>query len=165
VSTALSTLRVASSGALLDDLLASRFLSRQWPYRVRTAGELPARLQHCAINLAPSAEWRAYADEDRVLFAVARAHSGESPSPSSETAVDVYFLDGNAAVYSAGVWAHDGKHGWWLDSVLDLCYDCDRGWWLDALFKDCAPRDETETAGGRRELRRVNHGSLLRKSQ
>jgi hypothetical protein len=81
----------------------------------------------------PDAEWRAYGDADQVFFAIARSHS-HGPQPQGALSIDVYFLDENAAVYSAGVWEHDRKHGWWLDSVLDLSYDCEHGWWLDVLM-------------------------------
>ena len=124
-----------SSGALLDDLLASRFLPRRWACRIWTGAELPSRLAHCARHLAPDAEWRAYGDEDRIFFAVARAPVG---APQSPAAIEVYFLDDNAAVYSAGVWEHDSQHGWWLDSVLELSYDSDYGWWLPALINSPA---------------------------
>jgi hypothetical protein len=67
-----------------------------------------------------------------MLFAIAVAHA--EPDVDCGLAIDVYFLDETAAVYCAGVWAYDGAHGWWLDAVLDLSFDCERGWWIDALI-------------------------------
>jgi len=129
-----------SPGACLDALLASRFLPQTWAGRILSANQLPDRLQECVRNLAPGSEWRAYGqadrgdaesgDADRIFFAIARLHRGR-PAAQSATALDVYFLDENAAVYCAGVWEHDRHHGWWLDAVLDLSYDCERGWWID----------------------------------
>ncbi len=68
------TARTPSPGACLDDLLASRFLPKQWTARIWTESALPGRLQHCARNLPPDSEWRAYGDEDRIFFA-ASGHS------------------------------------------------------------------------------------------
>jgi hypothetical protein len=128
-----------SPGASLDDLLASRFLPKQWVGRIWTAGELPTRLKGCVGNLVADAEWRAYSDEGRIFFAVARRHASVAPGASA-TAIDVYFLDSNAAVYSAGVWEYDRKHGWWMDSILGVSYDCDHGWWLEALIDRPVPK-------------------------
>jgi hypothetical protein len=125
--------RPAGVGASLDDLLASRFLPSRSATRIRCAGDLPTRLERCAKNLMSNSEWRAYGDEDRIFFAIARAHLTDERS-DAVAAIDVFFLDDNAAVYSAGVWEYDRKHGWWLDSVLDLSYDCEHGWWLDVLM-------------------------------
>jgi hypothetical protein len=127
------SLRNPSPGACLDDLLASRFLPRRWATRLWSASELPYRLERCARSLVPNCEWRAYGDQDRILFAIARAHSA-GPQAGSAAAIDVYFLDENASVYAAGVWVNEPKHGWWLDSLLDLSYDCEYGWWLDVLI-------------------------------
>jgi hypothetical protein len=122
-----------SPGACLDDLLVSRFLPKRWTARIWSVGELPGRLQPCARNLLPGLEWRAYGDEDQLFFAIARWHAAGMPDQSG-TAIDAYFLDANAVVYAAGVWEHSRSHGWWLDDVLELSYDCDRGWWLDAVL-------------------------------
>jgi hypothetical protein len=134
-----------STGVLLDELLVSRFLPRRWAYRVWTAAQLPSRLLHCVRNLGSNAVWRAYGDQEQLFFAVARAPIGE-PHSRSSAAIEVYFLDGNAAVYSAGVWEHDSKHGWWLDSVPELSYDCEHGWWLDALIDRPASTDSVAPA-------------------
>jgi hypothetical protein len=123
----------ASAGARLDDLLASRFLPRGWATRIWSACDLPRRLEHCARSLSSNTEWRAYGAEDHIFFAIAREHLS-APHAEPSAAIDVYFLDDKAAVYSAGVWEHDLKHGWWLDSVLDLSYDCEHGWWLEGLM-------------------------------
>jgi len=137
-----------SPGACLDDLLASRFLPACQAVRIRCASRLPTRLQDCARNLARDSDWRAYGDADRIFFAIARLHAAKSKSQPA-TALDVYFLDENAAVYCAGVWEHDRNHGWWLDAVLDLSYDCDRGWWFDKLTDPGASVDR-RTSGNRR---------------
>jgi hypothetical protein len=105
------TCAAVSTGARLDDLLASRFLPRSWVSRIWSASELPGRLQYCARSLAPNSEWRAYGDDEHVFFAVARAHAKDSHCDSSP-AIDVYFLDGNAEVYCAAVWEYDCRHGW-----------------------------------------------------
>jgi hypothetical protein len=103
-----------STGDRLDDLLVSRFLPRYWGSRIWSSCELPDRLEHCARNLAPNAVWRAYGDDEQMFFAIACAHQRDS-QPSSCLAIDVHFLDGNADVYSAGVWEHDAYQGWWLN--------------------------------------------------
>jgi hypothetical protein len=121
-------------GAVLEDLLASRFLSRRWARRVGSYRDLPPCLERCARGLAVDLEWRAYLDDDRLLFAVARLNCAPRRR-DPETALDVYFMDENASIYSAGVWEYDALHGWWLDAVLDLSYDCERGWWLDGLME------------------------------
>jgi hypothetical protein len=126
------TPHVASPGTCLDHLLASRFLPSRWSSPIESSSELPAPLERCARNLRADAEWRAYSDEDRILFAIARTHSLDTPADSMP-AIDVYFLDDGAAVYSAGVWEYDSKHGWWLDAVLDLSYDYQEGGCLDFL--------------------------------
>jgi hypothetical protein len=128
-----------STGARLDNLIASRFLSGRWASRVWSTSDLPGGLSRCVVNLTPGSEWRAYADGERIFFAVAREHTNAS-QVASATAIDVYFLDDTAAVYSAGVWEYDCKHGWWLDAVLDLSYDCDHGWWVDALLDRGSPK-------------------------
>jgi hypothetical protein len=146
----------ASLGACLDDLLASRFLPQCWAGRILEPSQLPDRLQQCTQNLAPDSEWRAYGDADRIFFAIARVHRAKLKSPSG-TALDVYFLDENAAVYCAGVWEHDRNHGWWLDAVLDLSYDCDRGWWFDELTDPDASIDRR--SGGDRRIEPDRRGS------
>jgi hypothetical protein len=135
-------------GACLEDLLASRFLPRRWTTRIWSASELPSRLEQCARHLAPDTEWRAYGDDERVFFAIARVHTAK-PAAQASVAIDVYFLDDNAAVYCAGVWEYDRAHGWWLDDVLDLSYDCEHGWWFESL-KDPAASDR-RTEGDRRK--------------
>lgn len=124
----------AAPGAALDDLLASRFLSKRWARRVGSPLDLPPCLERCARGLAVDLEWRAYLDDDRLLFAVARlTRAPRRRDPA--TALDVYFMDEKASIYSAGVWEYDVQHGWWLDAVLDLSYDCESGWWLDGLIE------------------------------
>jgi hypothetical protein len=134
-----------SPGASLDDLLSSRFLPKQWVGRIWAASELPTRLEGCVRNLVPNAEWRAYSDEGRIFFAVARRHAALTRAASAE-AIDVYFLDSNAAVYSAAVWEYDCKHGWWLDAILDVSYDCDHGWWPDVLMDPQTPTNPRAAA-------------------
>jgi hypothetical protein len=121
-----------SPGACLDDLLASRFLPKRWIERIWSARELPPRLRRCTRDLKPGTEWRAYGEEGRIFFAIARMHAA-GPDAGSSTAIDAYFLDENAAVYAAGVWDHDEKTGWCLDAVIEPSYDSDRGWWLGEL--------------------------------
>jgi hypothetical protein len=128
-----------SPGACLDDLLASRFLPKRWVGRIWAAVDLPSPLQDCVRNLVPEAEWRAYSDEGQIFFAIARGHAADHPAGSA-TAIDVYFLDSAAAVYSAGVWEFDRNHGWWLDALLDVSYDCERGWWLDNVVRQATTR-------------------------
>ncbi len=133
------TLRSPSTlGACLDDLLGSRFLPKRWVGRVWSVSDLPRQLQYCANLLLPDTEWRAYSDDDQLLFAVARPHIDDMEDAPG-TAIEVYFLDASAAVYAAGVWQHNLKNGWWLDSLLDLSYDCDHGWWLDRVMQPPAP--------------------------
>jgi len=135
-------------GACLDDLLGSRFLPPRWAARIWSVGELPSRLEHCARNLRPEFEWRAYGDADRIFFAIARVHAAK-PNAQPTVAIDVYFLDEKAAVYCAGVWEYDRAQGWWLDDVLDLSYDCEHGWWFEDLKVPEVPTDR-RAAGDRR---------------
>jgi hypothetical protein len=139
-------------GTCLDDLLASRFLPRRWATRIWSASELPSRLEQCARNLSDGTEWRAYGDDERVFFAIARVHTAK-PAAQATVAIDVYFLDDNAAVYCAGVWEYDSAHGWWLDDVLDLSYDCEHGWWFDSLT-DPAARDRRAEGDRRNPIER-----------
>lgn len=129
--------RIQSLGSKLDELLASRFLPRRWADRIWSAGSLPESLQHVVRNLAPRAEWRAYQYEDRIFFAVGREHRDAS-DPAGMASLDLFLMDSNAAIYSAGVWAHDRESGWWLDSVLDATFDSERGWWFDGITNPLA---------------------------
>jgi hypothetical protein len=101
----------SSTGASLDALLAARVLPRSWPARILAACELPSHFERCARDLAPDLAWRAYGEAERPLFVVARAHPFERGPPEVQ-ALDVYFLDGRAVVYRAGVWAHRDWRGW-----------------------------------------------------
>jgi hypothetical protein len=139
-----------NTGACLDDLRTSRFLPKRWVGRISAARDSPSRLGEYVRNLVPDAEWRAYSDEEQIIFAVARRHTGE---PESATAIDVYFLDGNAVVYSAGAWEFDSKHGWWLGALLDVSYDCERGWWHDGLNRQKTTRPR---ASSKRVLRPID---------
>ncbi|MEO8006563.1 MAG: hypothetical protein ABI771_16725 [Betaproteobacteria bacterium] len=124
--------RIRSLGAQLDELLASRFLPRRWADRIWSAESLPKSLQHVVRNLAPRAEWRAYQDEDRIFFAVGHEHR-DAIDPAGMASLELFLMDSNAAIYSAGVWGHDRESGWWLDSVLDATYDSEHGWWFDGI--------------------------------
>lgn len=125
--------RRTSLGAHLDQLLTSRFLPARLSHRVRVAGELPLCLARCVRNLASDTEWRAYTDDVRMFFAIARRPNDHRQGDAVAT-MDVYFLDAHAAVYSAGKWANGDGHGWWLDAVLPPSYDSLNGWWLDAVM-------------------------------
>jgi hypothetical protein len=127
------TFAAASPGAVLDDLLASRFLSKRWARRVRLQRELPACLSLCVRNLSGEVEWRAYLDDERLMFAAARMHCAPLRGDTAK-AIDVCFMDENASIYSAGVWECDPQNGWWLDAVLDLSYDCESGWCVEGLI-------------------------------
>jgi hypothetical protein len=129
--------RRPSPGACLDDLLATRFLPRRWASRIWSARELSGPLENCAMHLAVGSEWRAYGEDGHIFFAVARAHG--AAELSADVAIDVYFLDDNASVYSAAVWEYDPDHGWWLDSVIDASYDCEHGWWVAGLREPSKP--------------------------
>ena len=123
---------IPSPGACLDDLLASRFLPKRWVERIWSARELPPPLRRCTRDLPAGTEWRAYGEDSRIFFAIARLHADDS-SDASSTAIDAYFLDENAAVYAAGVWDYDRNRGWCLDAVMRPSYDSDHGWWLGEL--------------------------------
>jgi hypothetical protein len=62
-------------GAYLDALLASHVLPSGWVTRIWRRGDLPYQLQHYVRDLAPRAEWRAYTDDDRLFFAIARMNA------------------------------------------------------------------------------------------
>jgi hypothetical protein len=93
--------------------------------------------------LRPECEWRAYGTGDDIVFAVARERRSGRQSRATypdrlssppNASLEVYFLDGQAAVYSAGVWEYDGAHGWWLDAIVERSYDEEHGWWLGAVM-------------------------------
>jgi hypothetical protein len=84
-------------GDILDDLLASRFLSKRWARRVASRSDLPVCLERCAQRLAGGLEWRAYLDDDRLLFAVARLTSAPRRRDLS----------------------YDCERGWWLDGLME----------------------------------------------
>jgi hypothetical protein len=119
-----------SVGSALEDLLATRFLPKRWARRVWSAADLPPRLERCVAGLVHGCEWRAYGDEDEVFFAIARQRAGDLHC-STSVSLEVFLLDAEAAVYAAGVWQHDPKHGWWLDALIELSYDFEHGWWFD----------------------------------
>ena len=129
-------------GAHLDQLLTSRFLPARRASRVWIPSELPASLEQCVHKLAPDTEWRAYSDDVRVFFAIAQ-RSIDHGFDAVSAAMDVYLLDSEAAVYSAGKWAYTREHGWWLDAVLPPSYDPQNGWWLNVVMvqaQDPLPR-------------------------
>ena len=133
-----------SLGGRLDDLLASRFALQSMRGAVAHPEELPSRLRSCILSLAPVCAWRAFRAGDGIFCAIARALSGENRA--SAEGLEAYFLDNNACVYSAALWAYDAAHGWWLDSVLDPSYDCEHGWWLGAVLRPRAPIDLSPAA-------------------
>jgi hypothetical protein len=133
-----------SPGACLDELLTSRFLPKGWIERIWSARELPPRLERCTRNLLPGTEWRAYGEDSRIFFAIARMHAAGANEASS-TAIDACFLDESAAVYAAGVWVYDRKAGWYLDAVMETSYDSERGWWLAGLM---LPPGDANAFGG-----------------
>ncbi len=126
--------------ARLDDLLSSRFALQSQQDRITRTEELSPALQCCVNRLAPACAWRAHSAVEGVFCAIARdASRARGAAPGD---LEAYFVDTHGWVYSAAVWAHDSKHGWWLNSILEPCYDCDNGWWLGALM---APPYETQT--------------------
>jgi len=100
-----------STGASLDALLAARVLPRSWAARTLATCELPSHFERCGRDLAPDLAWRPYGEAERPLFVLARAHPFDRGPPGVEP-LDVYFLDGRAVVYRAGVWACRDSHGW-----------------------------------------------------
>jgi hypothetical protein len=153
--------RPSSLGVDLDQMLNSRFLPARSTSRVWLAGELPVRLERCVSRLCPDAEWRAYTDGSRIFFAIARRPARDSVTEGCDgptasglgvsgvgvsgvgvsgrgASMDVYLLDGNAAVYSAGSWSYSSEQGWWLDAVLPPSYDPQHGWWLEAVMASAA---------------------------
>jgi hypothetical protein len=100
-----------STGASLDALLAARVLPTSWAARILAACELPSHFERCGRDLAPDLAWRGYGEAERRLFVIARAHPFDR-GPSGVQALDVYFLDGRAVVYRAGVWACNDWRGW-----------------------------------------------------
>jgi len=163
--------RGISLGAQLEQLLTSRFLPARRTSRVWLPSELPPRLERCVRRLAPDTEWRAYTDDVRMFFAIAH------PAPDQEydaasASMDVYFLDNDAAVYSAGKWAYTREQGWWLDAVLPPSYDPQNGWWLNAVMVQaedplprCAERSQRPLAiedGRRASAIRMPHTQVRR---
>lgn len=121
----------------LDDLLATRFTLQSRHHRITCAADLPVPLERIVQRLARRCEWRAFGVAGEVFTTVARARR-EARTACAAGALEVYLLDTLGMVYSACLWEHDSKRGWWrgwwLDSVLDLSYDCDHGWWLADLM-------------------------------
>jgi hypothetical protein len=128
----------------LDDLLSSRFAPQSLHGRLVRRESLSPALQYCIARLTPACAWRAYLTEEGIFCAMARAPVGDGGSLTEE--LEVYLADQNACVYSAGLWTRDTAHGWWLNSVLPLSYDCDHGWWVGALMSpDVAPGSTAAT--------------------
>lgn len=121
-------------GMRLDDLLDSRFALQSAQGRVLRSARLPLRLERCVNRLAPTCVWRAFQGAATMFCAIART-SFEGRQSGGAEPLEVYFLDSDAAVYSAAVWEHDSVRGWWLDSLLDLSYDSENGWWLGPLME------------------------------
>jgi hypothetical protein len=123
-----------SLGSRLDSLLNSRFALQARQRRITGAADLPVPLSRTIRQLMPQCEWRAFGAADSELFvAIARPRPRDRGAMAS-SGLEVYQMDAGASVYAAAVWEHDPKRGWWLDSVLDLSYDCDHGWWLADLI-------------------------------
>ena len=99
----------------LDDLLARRWLPARRAVRIRFASELPDELRRCVRSLRAAAIWRAYTDNGEVFCAVARTREPMQ--------IEVYFLDREARVCSAGGWEGDPATGWRLNLVPDLSTD------------------------------------------
>jgi hypothetical protein len=113
----------------LDEILLSRFATQPLQDRVMRCEELPCELQRCVTGLEPSCVWRAYTSVDGIFCAIARA-----PLNGPDRDLEVYFIDAQGWVYSAGIWTHDHQHGWWLNSIVTPSYDSEYGWWLGALM-------------------------------
>jgi len=161
--------RHPSLGACFEDLLSTRFLTRRWTGRIWSVDDLPTRLQRCVRNLKPDCEWRAYGDVGQIFFSIARLRDPESATASAPS-LEVFFLDSNAAVYCAGVWERDPAHGWWLDSLVDLSYDCEHGWWLDTVidtkngFDDVSQVEKTMRLHARDASRRAGRALPVKAS-
>lgn len=121
-----------SLGARLDDLLSTRFALQTLQEPVVRTVDLTLALQQCLAHLDPTCVWRAYRAASAVFCAIARRPVGERGEGGE---LEVYFVDANAWVYSAALWAHEPQHGWYQNSVLDASYDDEHGWWLGALLR------------------------------
>lgn len=62
-------------GALLDDVLAGRWLPATWQTRIYSPCELPVRVERCVRVLGPRGAWRAYTDSAQIFCAIARVGS------------------------------------------------------------------------------------------
>jgi hypothetical protein len=89
--------------AQLNRLLVARWTTARWAQRIRSAAELPPRLQHCVRHLARGTVWLAYADAHRVYCALGRIPSGMAPGPAGPL-LEAIFLDGDATLLARGVW-------------------------------------------------------------
>jgi hypothetical protein len=103
MSTTAAKSRSPSLEAQLDHLLVSRWTAARWAHRIRSAAELPPRLQHCVRHLARGTVWLAYADAHRVYCALGRVPARMAPGPAGPL-LEAYFLDGDATLLARGVW-------------------------------------------------------------
>ena len=104
-------------GAQLDDLLAGRWLPATWQTRIYSPRELPVRVERCVRILGPHTAWRAYTDSAQIFCAIARVRSLVS-CKATTAALEVRFLDSDAAIYAGAVWAYDPDPGWRVHSIL-----------------------------------------------
>jgi hypothetical protein len=105
----------SSLGAQLEDLLASCWPSATRGAPITSPGELPVRVEHCVRSLAGGTAWRAYADSARFFCAIARF--GCLPARNRAVGLEVYFLDRDARILSAGLWEYDRNERWRLHSM------------------------------------------------
>ncbi|MDB6106417.1 MAG: hypothetical protein JWO52_6416 [Gammaproteobacteria bacterium] len=114
-SWSLLSMEGSSLGAQLEHLLASRWPSATRAVPITSPGELPVRVERCVRGLAGGTAWRAYANSAQLFFAIARF--GCLPARIRAVGLEVYFLDRDARIQSAGLWEYDRNEGWRLHSM------------------------------------------------
>ena len=123
-------------GTQLDHLLIACWRPAHWATRIWRPSELPLHLERSVRTLPPNVEWRAYTDDSQTYCAIGRAASGMSYEPPA-TALEVFFLDGGASVYAAGVWEFGCERGWTVYAVPDIEATWSRG--ILSLLEPHAP--------------------------
>jgi hypothetical protein len=108
-----------SIGRHLDNLLKLRWIPAGLATCIHCSSALPVQLRLCVDALPATTEWRAFTDGAEVYCAIARTGTPISADDWA-IALDVYFLDGDAKIWAAGVWEYDWDHSWRLIRILDV---------------------------------------------
>ncbi len=82
---------------------------------ITSTADLPVRVERCIKSLAGGTAWRAYMDSNQLFCAIARF--GCLTGRVGAIGLEVYFLDRDARIQSAGLWEYGHNEGWRLHSM------------------------------------------------